>query len=70
MRGLFMHGHHWCVMAERAAARIMLVLTGLVLMVVGLALGISMVLLPIGVSFAVGAGMFVWGAVGEMPIEE
>jgi hypothetical protein len=71
MHGVLSHGHHWFVLAERCVARSLLVLLGLVLMVVGLGLGVTMVLLPIGIAFGLaGVGVVSWGALGEIPIDE
>jgi hypothetical protein len=43
-------------------ARALLLIVGLVMMVVGLALGVSLVLLPFGVPLGLaGLGVFLWG---------
>jgi hypothetical protein len=42
------------------------VVLGLILMVTGVGLGVTMVLLPIGVPVGlIGLGIFLWGAVGK-----
>jgi hypothetical protein len=62
-------GHEWFVLAERSVLRVVMIVTGLILMIVGLALGVSMVMLPAGVVLGLtGVGVFVWGAVGELPV--
>jgi hypothetical protein len=64
------HWHQWFVLGERALVRAFLALLGLVLIVLGLAMGVSMVMLPIGVAFGLaGVAMLVWGVVAEVPID-
>ena len=63
--------HEWFVLAEHAALRVVMVMTGFTLMVFGLALGVSMVMLPAGVFLGLtGFGVLLWGAVGELPIDK
>jgi hypothetical protein len=63
--------HDWFVSAEHAALRLVMVVTGFTLMVFGLALGVSLVMLPIGVLLGLtGVGVLVWGAAGELPVEK
>lgn len=63
--------HEWLVLAEHGALRLVMVVTGFTLMVVGLALGVTMVMLPLGLLLGLtGVGVFVWGAVGELPVEK
>lgn len=63
--------HEWFVFAEHGALRLVMVATGFTLMVVGLALGVTMVMLPIGLFLGLtGFGVLVWGAVGELPVEK
>lgn len=58
----------WLVLAERGVLRVLMVAIGLILMVVGLGLGVSMVMLPPGVFFGLtGFALLVWGALGELP---
>jgi predicted cobalt transporter CbtA len=60
--------HRWLVLAEHGALRVLMVAIGLLLMVVGLGLGVSMVMLPPGIFFGLtGFALLVWGAVGELP---
>ena len=60
----------WLVLAERGALRALMIAFGLMLMVVGLALGVSMVMLPPGVFFGLtGFALLVWGAVGDLPAD-
>jgi len=63
--------HEWFVMAERGALRFVLIVTGFTLMVVGLALGVTMVMLPPGLFLGLtGLGVLVWGAVGDLPVDK
>jgi hypothetical protein len=58
----------WLVVAERGLLRMLMVAIGLILMVVGLGLGVSMVMLPPGVFFGLtGFVLLVWGALGDLP---
>lgn len=58
----------WVVTAERALLRLAMIALGLMLMVGGLAMGVSMVMLPVGLVVGfVGVGVFVWGALGDLP---
>ena len=58
----------WLALAERGALRTLMAAIGLMLMVVGLGLGVSMVMLPPGVFFGLtGFALLIWGAVGELP---
>jgi hypothetical protein len=61
----------WLALAERGALRLLMVTIGVMLMVVGLGLGVSMVMLPPGVFFGLtGFALLVWGAVGELPADK
>jgi hypothetical protein len=63
--------YDWFVWAEHGVLRLVMVATGLTLMVFGLALGVAMVMLPIGVLLGLtGVGVLVWGALGELPLEK
>jgi hypothetical protein len=54
--------------AERALLRALMAIVGLAMMVFGLAMGVTMVMLPIGLVVGfVGVGLLVWGAVGDLP---
>jgi hypothetical protein len=62
--------HDWFVLAERSALRLLMIVTGITLMVVGLALGVSLVMLPPGLFVGLtGLGVLVWGALGDLPID-
>jgi hypothetical protein len=60
-----MHGiMHW---GEEAAGHIAAVVGGVALMVIGLAMGVTMVLLPFGIVVGLlGVLLFVWGLVGHL----
>jgi hypothetical protein len=63
--------HEWFVVAERGALRLAMVTIGFILMVAGLALGVSMVMLPMGVFVGLtGFLVFLWGALGDLPVEK
>jgi predicted cobalt transporter CbtA len=60
----------WFVSAERGALRLLMIAIGFILMVVGLALGVTMVMLPPGLFFGfTGFALVVWGGLGELPTD-
>lgn len=62
--------HEWFNLAERGALRLLMGGLGFALMVVGLALGVSMIMLPAGVVIGLtGVGLLVWGVLGDLPID-
>ena len=62
--------HEWFVLMERSALRVVMMTTGLTLMIIGLALGVSLVMLPPGIVLGLtGVAVLVWGAVGDLPID-
>lgn len=69
---LHAHSHirYWFILAERGLLRLAMIALGLVLIVVGLAMGVSMVMLLPGIVIGfVGVGLVVWGTVGELPMD-
>ncbi len=63
--------HHCVVRTERGLLRLFLVAGGFALMVVGLALGISIFMLPAGLMVGLtGVGLATWGLAGDIPIDE
>jgi hypothetical protein len=57
---------HFLELAERAFAHAAAIVLGFALMVLGLAMGVTMVLLPVGLPVGLaGVLLFVWGIVGE-----
>lgn len=61
--------HEWFVAAERGALRVAMTLVGLTMMIIGLGLGVSVVMLPIGLVLGLaGLGVLVWGAFDDLPI--
>jgi hypothetical protein len=61
---------HWFAVAERGAIRLGMITLGTVMMIVGLALGVTMIMLPAGLVIGLtGAGVTLWGAVGDVPID-
>lgn len=63
--------HEWFVLAERGALRLVMVTVGFTLMIIGLALGVSMVMLPAGLFLGLtGVGVLVWGALCELPVDK
>lgn len=63
--------HEWFTLAERGTLRLVMAAVGFVLIVVGLALGVTMIMLPAGVVIALtGVGLLVWGVLGDLPIKE
>ena len=62
--------HEWFNLAERGVLRLVMIVIGLALMIVGLGLGVSMIMLPPGLLLGfTGLGLVVWGALGELPID-
>jgi hypothetical protein len=62
-------GRYWITLAERSFLRAVFIVLGFALMVVGLALGVTMIMLPAGVVIGlIGVGLVVWGAFGDVPI--
>jgi hypothetical protein len=62
--------HEWFVLAERGALRLVMTMTGFTLMIIGLALGVTMVMLPAGLFLGLtGFGVLLWGALGDLPID-
>jgi hypothetical protein len=60
----------WFNLAERGALRLLMAGIGFALIIVGLALGVSMIMLPAGVVIGLtGVGLLVWGALGDLPID-
>ena len=60
----------WFSFAERSVLRLVMITIGFALMVVGLALGVTMVMLPLGLVLGfTGVGLTVWGAVGDLPMD-
>jgi len=57
----------WIEKGEQILGHVVAVAVGFVLMVVGLGLGVTMVMLPVGLVVGlVGVGLFVWGLVGHL----
>lgn len=53
--------------AELVFGHVVAVVVGFVLMVVGLGLGVTMIMLPVGLVVGLlGAGVFVWGLLGHL----
>ena len=52
---------------EQILGHVAAVVIGFILMVVGLGLGVTMIMLPVGLVVGlVGVGLFVWGLVGHL----
>jgi hypothetical protein len=55
---VFRNDHHWFAVAEQALLRAISLGTGVILIVLGIGLGFTMVMLPIGAFMAlIGAGL-------------
>lgn len=64
-------GRRWIEKAELILVHVAAVLVGFVLMVVGLGLGVTMVMLPVGLVIGLfGVGVFVWGLLGHLGKDE
>lgn len=60
-------GRKWLETAETILGHVVAVVLGFILMVVGLGLGVTMVMLPVGLAVGLlGAVMFVWGLLGHL----
>jgi hypothetical protein len=62
--------HEWFSLAERGVLRMLMIGIGLALMIAGLALGVSMIMLPPGLLLGfTGLGLVVWGTLGDLPLD-
>ena len=60
-------GRRWIEKAQLILARLAAVAVGFALMVVGLGLGVTMIMLPIGLPVGlIGVMLFVWGLAGHL----
>jgi len=58
-------GHELATGAKRFVGHVLAIVGGLVLMIAGVAMGVTMVLLPIGIPLGlVGLLLFIWGVFG------
>jgi hypothetical protein len=65
----FIH-RSWILRTERGLLRVGMIALGLVFIVVGLGMGVSLVMLPPGIIIALsGVGLLIWGAVGDLPLD-
>jgi hypothetical protein len=61
---------HWLSVTETVVGHAAAIVIGFVMMVVGLALGVTMIMLPVGVVVGLlGAGLFVTGIFGHFSPE-
>ncbi len=64
-------GRRWLEQARLVLAHVAAVVIGFVLMVFGLGLGVTMVMLPVGLVVGLfGVGVFVWGLLGHLGSDE
>ena len=64
-------GRTWIEKAQLVLAHVAAVVIGFGLMVFGLGLGVTMVMLPVGLVVGVfGVGVFVWGLLGHLGKDE
>ena len=62
---------HWIEFAEHSVFRSLLMMIGVVLVVIGLGLGVTVVMLPAGLAVGfTGVGLFLWGAMGDLPLDD
>ena len=60
--------HRWLTLAEHGAFRVVVAALGLVMVVVGLALGVTMIMLPAGLVVGlIGLAILLWGVLGTLP---
>jgi hypothetical protein len=61
-------GRHLLVFGERIVGHSLAVIAGFVLMILGVGMGVTMVLLPVGIPVALlGVMLFVWGLYSRPP---
>jgi hypothetical protein len=54
--------------AKRFVGHVVAIVVGLILMIVGVAMGVTLLLLPVGIPLGlVGLGLFLWGIFGRAP---
>ncbi|MCY4637936.1 MAG: hypothetical protein OXG04_26160 [Acidobacteria bacterium] len=64
-------GRRWLAKGEQILSHVAAVVIGFILMVVGLGLGVTMIMLPVGLVVGlIGVGAFVWGLVGHLGKEQ
>ena len=64
-------GRGWLQTGELILGHVVAVVVGFVLMVVGLGLGVTMIMLPVGLVVGlVGVGVFIWGLIGHLGNKE
>jgi hypothetical protein len=62
MQNPHIDGHHVVETCERAAGHVVAMVVGFVLMIVGIAMGVTIVLLPMGIPVGLaGFFLFLWG---------
>lgn len=62
--------HEWFLLAERGLLRFFMIGVGIALMVTGLGLGVTMIMLPMGLLLGfTGLGLLLWGVLGDLPLE-
>ena len=67
----FSVSHHCLALAERTFIRGLMITIGIPLIVLGLGLGVSVIMLPAGIAIGfTGVGLVVWGAVGDLPVDD
>jgi hypothetical protein len=60
----------WILRTERGLLRLGMITLGVVFIVVGLGMGVSVIMLPPGIVIALsGLGLLTWGAVGDLPLD-
>jgi hypothetical protein len=70
MLRILVSNRSWMLRTERGLVRLAMITVGFAFVVVGLAMGVSIILLPPGLVLALsGVGLFVWGAVGDLPLD-
>ncbi len=61
------HGRKLLEKGGQVLSHVAAVVIGLVLMVIGLGLGVTLIMLPVGIVVGlIGVGAFVWGLVGHL----
>ena len=66
-RKINVHGHALVEKGERFLGQLAAVFVGFALMVIGLGLGVTMIMLPVGLAVGlVGVLLFVWGLFGHL----
>jgi hypothetical protein len=70
MHRILVSHRSWMLRTERGLVRLAMLSLGFVSVILGLGMGVSIIMLPPGIVIGLaGVGLFVWGAVGDLPLD-